>query len=214
VRTTRACWRAYQAGASRTPRLIALIQNTLGGLPDPLNTAEFHVFNHTYRPQPYLGNLSLVLLVERCRSISPILAELWESPADEYLIGVLHRLLQMYAEMAPARRKVDRVRKQKAKTGAGCEVSNRGWPDQSPAKQGTSFFDMIATVVADDHKLKCSECDESWTARVDSPVPSNPADPIVLELTCTCRRVVRTVTLTEADFRRAAATALKSDRNA
>jgi hypothetical protein len=179
-------------------------------LPAPLDSAETHVFDHVYRPQPYLGNMALILLVERCGLISPILAELWENPADEYLVGVLHRLLQMYAEMATARRKVDRLLKQKAESGAGSEMSNRDWSDQSAPEPAYGLFEMIAALIAEENELRCLECDESWTARVDSLVPPQPGDPIVLELACTCRRVVRTVTLDEADFRRIAAPELKN----
>lgn len=78
------------------------------GLSEPLSAAEQRVFDAMYLPQACYGGMPLVLLLERGDMLGPVLTRLWETPDDERLIGALHRLLLIYAQLAPARRAADR----------------------------------------------------------------------------------------------------------
>lgn len=75
---------------------------------EPLSAAERLTFDAIYLPQVCFGGLPLVLLLERGDLLGPVITRLWESPNDERLIGALHRLLHIYAQLAPARRAADR----------------------------------------------------------------------------------------------------------
>ncbi|MBL9083045.1 MAG: hypothetical protein JNK76_14620 [Planctomycetales bacterium] len=77
-------------------------------LSEPLTADERRTFVGMYLPQDCYGGLPLVLLRERWTLIGPVAARLWESPTDERLIGALHRLLQIYSDMASTRRAADR----------------------------------------------------------------------------------------------------------
>lgn len=172
-------------------------------LEKPLNPVEFHLFDKMYRPQSYFGDLPLLLLAERCGLISTIIAEIWENSSDPQLVGVMHRLLDIYAQMAPERREVDRLLKAKSK--AGAELTNSDWAAACAADDSRGTFEAIAELIAKERQFRCDYCDAQWTARVDSLVPPGPADLIVLELSCTCRRVAKMVAISQSDFRRLAA---------
>jgi hypothetical protein len=178
-------------------------------LEQPLSPGEFHLFDKMYRPQPYFGDLPLLLLVERWGLISTIVAEIWGDSKDVELVGVMHRLLDIYAQMAPDRRELDRLLKAKSDGGAGAELTNRELATARAPTNSLSRLDAIAAVIAKECRFECEYCDEQWRARVDSPFPSGPADPIVLELSCTCRRVAKLVTLSQSEFRRLAAPMIK-----
>jgi len=92
--------------------LNCFAQAVRNGLREPLSEEERRTFDAMYLPQACYGGLPLVLLLERGDMLGPVIARLWESPNDERLIGALHRLLQIYADLAPARRAADRRFKQ------------------------------------------------------------------------------------------------------
>lgn len=97
--------RSYEYVAGCLSYFAQAVRN---GLSEPLSAAERRTFDAMYLPQPYYGGLPLALLMERSDLLGPVLTRLWESPEDEQLIGALHRLLQIYAHLAPARRAADR----------------------------------------------------------------------------------------------------------
>jgi hypothetical protein len=82
-------------------------------LPAPLSADEASWYEHMHLKQPYLGNLPLVLLIERFPFLHSVLWEIWNNPGDPEPIAVLHRLLSYYGEMAEERRTTDRKVKQR-----------------------------------------------------------------------------------------------------
>ncbi|MBL9094384.1 MAG: hypothetical protein JNL96_24395 [Planctomycetaceae bacterium] len=83
-------------------------QAVLTGVSEPLNADERQIFDAIYLPQDWYGGLPLLLLLERGDLIGLAVTRLWENPDDRQMIGALHRLLQIYADLAPARRAADR----------------------------------------------------------------------------------------------------------
>lgn len=98
-------WRSYQYVAVC---LSLFAQAVRRDLPEPLNEEERRRFEAMYLPQVGYGGLPLVLLLERSDLIGLIVTRLWETPEDPALVGALHRLLEIYAALAPARRSADR----------------------------------------------------------------------------------------------------------
>lgn len=80
-------------------------------LPKVLSPNEQKYYEAMYYRRPYLGGLSLVLLLDRATILKPIIAELWEAPDDPLLIGALHRVLAYYSEMAVSSREHERGKK-------------------------------------------------------------------------------------------------------
>ena len=93
----------YVAGAIHAA--MRLFQNAI---PDPMSDAERTCFEQMHLPQPHFGNLPLVLLVERFPLIKETVWSLFQNPGDENTVGILHRLLDWYADLARSRRKADR----------------------------------------------------------------------------------------------------------
>lgn len=98
-------WQSYE---SMTHCLRAFAAAMCMGFAEPLSAAEQRQFEAMYFPQAEYGGLPLVLLLERGDLIGTVITRLWNQPDDRSLIGVLHRLLGIYAELAPARREADR----------------------------------------------------------------------------------------------------------
>jgi hypothetical protein len=72
-------WRAYQCVAQCILMMMWAISRSL---PGGLTEAERRDYEGMYFPQPYLGGLPLVLLLERLPLLQPILGRLWEAPDD------------------------------------------------------------------------------------------------------------------------------------
>lgn len=103
-------WEAYNYVADCIHAMMRVFQQLL---PEPLSATEASWFEQMHLKQPHFGNLPVVLLVERFRFVREVLWEIWENPGDPEPIAVLHRLLSYYAEMASARRELDRKVKQR-----------------------------------------------------------------------------------------------------
>ena len=101
-------WRGYGIVAEC---LEAFARAFAQALPQPLSPREQTYFEAMYYRQPYLGELPLVLLMDRRALIKPAILQLWENPGDERMIGALHQLLRYYTEMVPIRREADRIAK-------------------------------------------------------------------------------------------------------
>jgi hypothetical protein len=98
-------WQAYAFAGNCLHAQMRTFQNAM---PDPLSKRERLYFEHMHLPQPYLGNLPLVLLAPRLGFVKELLWELWEGLPDQTLVPVFHRLLDWYAVMAARRRQADR----------------------------------------------------------------------------------------------------------
>ncbi|MBI3406797.1 MAG: hypothetical protein HY040_00380 [Planctomycetes bacterium] len=75
---------------------------------DQLSDRERLHFEHVHLRQSYLGNLPLVLLVERFSFLQGLLWEFWDKLPNLDLVPVLHRLLDYYVDLAVRRREADR----------------------------------------------------------------------------------------------------------
>jgi hypothetical protein len=104
-------WQAHQYVSKCLHAQMRTVQNAL---PVTLTEREKLIFEHTYLPQPYLGDLPLALLIDRFDVLKGILGEMWEQLPDiAGLVPVFHRLLDYYSTMAVRRREVDRQRKRR-----------------------------------------------------------------------------------------------------
>jgi hypothetical protein len=88
--------------------LQALLKVFMRLLPTPLGEEDVRVFEQMYLPQPHFGGLPFFLIAERFREVYPIIHQVWEHPEDRRAIGVMHRLLDHYSELASRRRRADR----------------------------------------------------------------------------------------------------------
>jgi hypothetical protein len=103
-------WQAYQYASNCIHAQMRIFQNAL---PTPLTDIERVRFEHAFLPQPYLGNLPLVLLAPRVGFVQGLISDIWEQLPDLSLVPVLHRLLDYYATMAVRRREADRTIKRR-----------------------------------------------------------------------------------------------------
>jgi len=79
----------------------------------PLNDEEKRLFEHMHECQPYYGDLPAALLAERMSFLRQAVLAIWDEPHNPQHVGVLHRLLACYAEMAATRRQADRESKKR-----------------------------------------------------------------------------------------------------
>jgi hypothetical protein len=115
-----------------------------------LTDAERTLLGRMHLPQPYFGDLPLVLLAERLDLIGPLLWRLWNSP-DETAVRILHRLLTYYADMASVRRRADRRFKERTRKPASDEAPMRDHqPDESVSLSGAGS--RIMTFSLDEHR--------------------------------------------------------------
>ncbi len=94
--------------------LHCLMRTIKISIPDSLGKEESRLFELMYEKQPCFGNLPMALLAERMGFMRRAILGIWETPVDKSHVGVLHRLLQYYAEMASRRRQADRQIKERS----------------------------------------------------------------------------------------------------
>lgn len=131
------------------------------GLNRPFNHDERQLFDAAYFPQAYYGGMPLVMLMQRGDLLELVVQRLWANPTDQHLIGVLHRLLSIYAELAPARRAADRNFK-RLRNAMHC-----------PAMQSGQDFDwsklqQAVVAIVNERKAGCPDCHtaENWLVEV------------------------------------------------
>jgi hypothetical protein len=151
-------WRAYQYAAQCIHAQMRFFRNAL---PDPLSEREACWFEHMHQPQPYLGNLPLVLLLQRFRFLRAPLWELWEGLPDLRPVPVLHRLLFYYADMVARRREADR----RIKNGRPAPLIET---PAGPSPQGDLFQD-IAAAVREIRHIDCHCPRREWHAELAGP---------------------------------------------
>ncbi len=98
-------WEAYRYVADCVHTMLHVFRRLV--VP-ALTERERGLFDHMHLKQPHFGNLPFALLAERIPLLLPVLEEVWGNPADRQTIGVMHRLLAYYGEMASQRRALDR----------------------------------------------------------------------------------------------------------
>ena len=176
-------------------------------LPDELSDDEWVFFNHMYLPQPYLGNLPLVLIMERASFVRSAVIDIWSHPNDSTRIGVLHRLFADYADMADHRREVDCRFKQKAadKDSRGKVLQRLGSRDRNVATptDDHSSFDEIAEQICCPHGKDLTCGCSSLRARLATTNPTK-GQPISLTYWCGCGRTNGTIEVTWDEFAQAA----------
>jgi len=91
----------------------ALMRTIKNAIVPVLNDAEKRLFEQMHESQPYYGDLPVALLAERSEDIELAIQVIWNEPQAPEHIGVLHRLLYWYGEMARKRRRADSQFKQR-----------------------------------------------------------------------------------------------------
>jgi hypothetical protein len=92
----------------------ALMRTIKNSISPPLDDAEKQLFEHMYECQPYYGNLPAAMLADRMPDLGCAVLAIWDEPDNPEHVGVLHRLLDYYAEMAKLRRQADRQSKNRS----------------------------------------------------------------------------------------------------
>ncbi|OAI45577.1 hypothetical protein AYO44_12815 [Planctomycetaceae bacterium SCGC AG-212-F19] len=101
-------WDAYRSVGD----CISLqMQAVAHAFPVDFTAEERAIFKQMHLPQPYFGNLPLILVVDRFGFMQDVLWEIWQGIPPTEVVPVLHRVLDYYAEMATKRREVDRAMK-------------------------------------------------------------------------------------------------------
>jgi hypothetical protein len=98
-------WNAYSYAGQCVHALMRTVKNSLS---PSLNEDEKRLFEHMYESQPYYGGFPAALLAERMDFLQQAVLAIWQEPQNAEHVGVLHRLLACYAEMAAMRRAADR----------------------------------------------------------------------------------------------------------
>jgi hypothetical protein len=102
-------WRAYPFVADCVHAMLLLFRQLL---PEPLTSADLWAYDQFYLKQPHFGHVPVLLFRERLPQLRFALLDLLEDPEDlSQHAGVLHRLLDYFAEMAVARRQADKEAK-------------------------------------------------------------------------------------------------------
>lgn len=148
-------WQAYEYA---TNCVLAQMRTFQNALPDPLTDREQLYYEHMHLPQPYLGNLPLVLLGPRLGFVKELLWDLWERLPDQSLVPVFHRLLDYYETMASRRREADR----RIKSGRPQQLVQE---PSAPPDENQRFQD-IAAEVRELKKIDCGCPHRDWLAEL------------------------------------------------
>jgi hypothetical protein len=98
-------WVAHRYVADAIEAMMVAFRSAL---PEPLDPEEEHWLRAMYIKQEYLASLPFSLLAVRSGIVMPAVWQVWANPGDRFHIGVFHRLLASYGEMASRRREHDR----------------------------------------------------------------------------------------------------------
>jgi len=128
-------------------------------IPNRLNEREKELFAHTFQPQPYLGGLPLILLVDRSQLIAPMINRIWSNPGNPDDVCVLHRLFDYYSTMMRDRRKADVRSKQRngrVELAVGDAVKNVA--AEKPSSQLTKYAEALLRELVKKRQLRCKKC--------------------------------------------------------
>jgi len=165
-------WRSYEYVTQCLSRFVRCVQRSLA---EPLNSVERRRFDAMYMPQAYFGGLPLVLILERSDLLRTAITDLWEEPDDRCHIGKLHRLLAIYAALAPARRAVDRRfkqlqrlvrRREERQNDDGAEAAASGEAIEDSRRLNETVAELMRRrrVICDG----CREATTPWEASIDA----------------------------------------------
>jgi hypothetical protein len=185
-----------------------------------LTSDEASWFQQMNFKQPHFGGLPFVLLVDRFSFLRGPVWELWSNPADPAPIGVLHRLLDYYEQMATRRRELDRLMKDKQASrvsprlsvecsltpiqdwhlkaavkdsdGAGRGKELALCVTESEERNSQYLFGKLAEQVRSAAGIRCSCSLPQWDARVEDPA----TDPVTITHYCVQCGVSRVTSLT------------------
>ena len=121
------------------PCIHALMRTIKNSIPQPLNEKEKLLFEHMYESQPEYGNVPAALLADRMSDVECAVLAIWDEPANQEHVRVLHRLLYYYSEMAKRRRQADAQCKNQAQPTRKPrqETDGSGMPKGNAEKNGT-----------------------------------------------------------------------------
>ena len=208
-------WQAYRYMADCIHAIMGAFEKMI---PEPLTAAERTFFEQMHLNQPYLGNLPIVLMYERFSFTKEVLWDIWANPSDQHNIGVLHRLLDWFSDMARKRRQIDRSVKQRqpatdvegAKTRFTVplpEMTVEPESDEEKGFAGTNsdesavmqLLDNAAQVICEQRKIKCQCGRNAWRHQV---VSSSDAA-VILKHTCNSCPFETTSRVTIEEFKQA-----------
>jgi len=210
-------WHSYRYVAD----CIHTAMNTIKDQIQPLLTpAEEQCYEQVHLNQPHFGSFPLVLLAERIPFIKGIIWDLIHNPTDQQTVGVLHRLLDWYGDIARRRRQADRITKQRRPAShAPGEKSPLTVPlpelpveevneDESPVTVQSEetvsrsagevrLFTEMAERICTSRGLRCACALSDWRHRVATQV----GDIVTIEHSCPVCEFVTTSTLTLNEIR-------------
>lgn len=135
----------------------------------PLTEVERQRFQAMYLPQAYLGGLPLHLLHDRIQLLKPVLAGMLDDPANDQLIGTLHRMLLYWAEMMPVRREADRLSKRPSSGGPSQRTQLDFDKQQVQRTRRWSDPDLqeLFQIILELRKVQCPSCKAKVRAESD-----------------------------------------------
>lgn len=160
--------------------------------PEDFTAEERAIFRQMHLPQPYFGNLPLLLVIERFGFIQNVLWEIWQNLPSTELVSVLYRLLDYYALMATKRREVDRARK-------GPKVRSLDESIHSQ-QQESSAFREIAEHLREREKIACKCPSSDWQYSLKKRSESS----VTIVFQCTVCDVRKEKKFTVDDFKQVA----------
>ncbi len=218
-------WESYQSVGHCLHACRRWVRNSL---PDEPSGEELALYDQWYQSQAYLADFPLALIAERLTFLRPAILELWQAPQTSESIGVLHRMMEYYGQLAGDRRAVDlRGKQNSALRSRAAEASGEPSPssadgaevgpgdDQLRPTTGREVplgDDAIASGVplpddireltahmAELHNAQCSAGCQEWEYAI-TPLPNG-----VLEIAiiCECPAEPRRFTTTEEELERA-----------
>lgn len=164
---------------------------------------ELTVFEQTYYCRDELGGLSLLMLRDRFSLIREVALELFVSPQDGELLGVLLQMLWFYSEMVEKRRQADSEYKSRRqhRNASGRTATMVAISDNPSAEGNSSQLDELVAHILKAKGKKC-RCAESprWTTKVP---PQSLGGKITLDAACANCGQLETVIVTKEELRAA-----------
>jgi hypothetical protein len=164
---------------------------------------ELAVFERMYYRQKELGGLPLLMLRDRFPLIREVALQLFVSPQNGELLGVLLQMLRFYSEMVENRRAADRRYKSVSqhKNACGRTANMVESSDNLFVERNNSQFDELVAHILEgrDKSCKC-ETSPAWNAKVAA---QDRTGTITLDVACANCGHLETAIVTEDELRAA-----------
>jgi len=164
---------------------------------------ELAVFERMYYRQNELGRLSLLMLQDRFPLIREVALELFVSPRQTELLGVLLQMLRFYSEMVEKRRAADReyTSRRLCRNMIGRTATMVASSHDLSVKRNKLQLDELVAYILEMRGTSC-KCAMSprWTTKVP---PQDSGGEITLDVACANCGQLETVIVTEDELRTA-----------